>query len=162
MMDKPKKILFVCTGNTCRSSMAQSLAQKKLQMMNMGSEQVEIISAGTAAIDGCPASREAIKVLKDRGIDLSGHTAQKLTLNMIKEADYIFTMTGLHKEQVLFIDPSAKGKVFTLKEFSGTEKAGMENHMDILDPFGGSEEIYLQCANKLDEAITKMLKKIIN
>lgn len=109
-------ILFVCTGNTCRSSMAEALARKILTEKG-AQDSIKVISAGTAAMEGMPASPEAVEVMNARGIDLASHQAQKLTPELIREADIILTMTQDHKSQVISMVPSACSRVYTLKDY---------------------------------------------
>ncbi len=156
-MDKPVTVLFVCSGNTCRSSMAAAIAKYKLNQRNKLNK-VKVISAGTAAIDGCPASSYAVKVMKDLNIDLSLHRSKRLTSSMILEADYIFTMTVNQKQQVLSLVPDAAEKVWVLKEFA---YSGEKTNFNINDPYGGDEVCYRNCACELEETIDIIVDKVI-
>jgi len=110
-----KTILFVCTGNTCRSSMAAGIARKLLT--DAGHSDIRVLSAGTAAVPGAPASPEAVEAMSEEAVDISGHRATPLTPELIREADLILTMTAGHKRYVLGLVPEAKNKVHVLKEF---------------------------------------------
>lgn len=113
-MGEKKRILFICTGNTCRSPMAASYFYHLAQ--GEGQDDLVVESAGLAAWPGAPASEQAIQVLAEEGIDLREHRAQQVTREMIEDADLILTMTWDQREAVLQLVPQAQGKVFTLKE----------------------------------------------
>ena len=147
------RLLFVCTGNTCRSSMAEAIAKKKINE-NEKYKDIIVESAGVFAFDGSSASREAIYVMQMRGIDLKYHKARSITPDIIKNADLILTMTENHKNAVIDINKSANMKTFTLKEYASGEKG------DILDPFGRNIKVYESCADELDVYIEKALEKI--
>jgi protein-tyrosine phosphatase len=120
---KLRTILFVCTGNTCRSSMAEVLAKDYLRQKGKG-EQFRVLSAGTGAIDNEPASSQARTVILEMGLDLSQHKSKVLTVGLVQEADIILTMTKGQKNYIEAMVPDAKEKVYLLKEYAkGNEYA---------------------------------------
>jgi len=122
-VERPMRVLFVCSGNTCRSSMAEALARCWAEKAGVANR-IRVASAGMEAFPGEPAAAAAVAVLKEEGIDLSGHRARLLTPEMVREADVILTMTRRHKEKILHQVPEAKGKVFVLKELAeGSDRA---------------------------------------
>ncbi|GMB09440.1 protein-tyrosine phosphatase [Thermolongibacillus altinsuensis] len=140
-------ILFVCTGNTCRSPMAEALLRHK----NL--PHVEVKSAGIFAIDGGDASAHAKAVLAEKGIELQ-HRSSLLTKEQIDWATYVLTMTSGHKQHIIDRFPEAAEKTFTLKEFITGEAE------DVLDPFGGSVDVYRQTRDELENAIIELTKKL--
>ncbi|MTI83582.1 MAG: low molecular weight protein arginine phosphatase [Firmicutes bacterium] len=149
-----KKVIFVCTGNTCRSSMAQALAENILQQMDTSELEIEIASAGTTALPGMPAAENAIKVLSSMGIDLKGHSASLLTPEDVQSADLILTMTGMHRRQVRSMVPGCENKIFTLAEYA---RVGA----DVPDPIGGPEETYRACAREMQTMVKQALQEFL-
>ena len=142
-------VLFVCTGNTCRSPMAAALFNKIAVERDLD---VRIESAGLFANDGAPASNGAIIAMKKYGIDLLGHHSQSINTELIEKSDLILTMTAAHKA---VLEPSAQGKTFTLCEY-----AGINGTID--DPYGGDVAEYEECAEKLNKALEKVADRLEN
>ncbi len=142
-------ILFVCTGNTCRSPMAELLCRRMLAervgcaMADLEDRGVQVASAGMAAVAGGGPTEEAIHVLADRGLDLRSHVTQFLTEPLVRQADLIFTMTQLHRQGLVAEWPSAADRTRMLAA-SGA---------DIADPIGGPIERYVRCAEQIESEL---------
>ncbi len=165
-MTKINRVLFVCTGNTCRSPMAEHLLRHHLQ--DMADRGIEVQSAGVAAVPGMSAASQAIEVLKEKGISME-HTSRPLTEELVEWADLILTMTGSHKQLVLSQFPKSVDKVYILKEYiikadgTGSDEVNKkmeEGNPDISDPFGGDVEVYRRSAEELEKAIRELKKKL--
>jgi len=153
---REKKILFVCTGNTCRSPFAAAYMRKLCS--EKGINNLEILSAGISTIDGLPASQNAIMAAEEFGVDLSSHNSKALTETLLNTAELIICMAESHRNAVLRFSQISPEKVKLLLEFSNKHRKG-----DIADPFGGNIEIYrncfLQIASAVDNLLTYILKK---
>jgi len=153
-MGKVKKIIFVCTGNSCRSPMAEGLLKKMLE----GKNKVEVSSAGTAAFFGTAATKEAVEVMKEEGIDISQHKSHQLSLKDIDESDIIVVMGKQHLRDVLSLVPEAKGKTFLLKNFDDDEKS---IDRDLADPIGGSKDVYRQCLEEIKRTMPNIVLEVL-
>ncbi|NOU35866.1 MAG: low molecular weight protein arginine phosphatase [Kiritimatiellaceae bacterium] len=143
-----KKLIFVCTGNTCRSPMAEGL-MKNLLGPDCG---WDISSAGVHANNGCPASSGAVEALRMLGLDLSGHSSRRLTPALVHNADLLVTMTRGHRDAILAIAPESAGKVFLLKSFGVAQCAA-----DIYDPVGEALDVYCRVRDEIDAALPDLI-----
>ena len=145
-------ILFVCTGNVCRSPMAAGLLRQRLDREGLGSS-YRVESAGVAALDDQPASSHAITVMAERGIDISDHVAHTITAADVAEAELILVMSQDHEQIIRNTWPQYGWKVHRLSEMGGKRK-------DIQDPYTRSIEKYRDCADIISGYIDRSLKRI--
>ena len=145
------KIMFICTGNICRSAMAHWLLEEKLKENRINN--IEVYSCGIYAQNGDIPTYEAKKVMKDEyGIDISKHRAINIYDSDIEQMDLILCATNIHKMEVKNRYPQLKEKVFTMKEY-----AKCDDNIDIKDPWGYSIETYKKCISEIQECIDSIL-----
>jgi protein-tyrosine-phosphatase len=150
------RLLIVCTGNTCRSPMAEGIAKKIAQEKVLSN--FDISSAGIGTADGYPATDHAIEAAKHWDIDISGHRSTALSKRLVSEADLILAMAPEHAERILSIDRNLNDITFLMKGFPTPYNSGQAR---VDDPIGGSLEQYNQTFLELDEILRKIFPKII-
>jgi RpiB/LacA/LacB family sugar-phosphate isomerase len=145
-----KTILFVCTGNVCRSPMAEGLFRRVASRRG----EFQVLSAGLGAVDGQPPTPHAVAAMRELGIDISGQRSRLLTTEMVQQADFIFGMTHSHVDTTLLLYPQVADKIFLLREFDETLEPFEK---DIGDPIGGPYEVYVSCRDQIEQGIASLL-----
>src|SRR6266403_2578070 len=145
-----KSVLFVCTGNICRSPIAEGLFRRLIG--NRGD--IDVVSAGVHAVRGQPPSLYAVQVCAEEGADISGLRSQPLTAILVDRATHIFAMTGAHVETIQTLFPQSADKTFLFREF---EEPGTTVWRDVPDPIGLGREVYEDCAHIIENALPSVL-----
>ncbi|HAP32371.1 MAG TPA: hypothetical protein DCQ14_04880, partial [Firmicutes bacterium] len=140
-------VLFVCSGNTCRSVMAEAFFRRQWERENLPGE-AQVCSAGLMTVDGLSPSREALAILREEGLSMEDHRSRPLDRELLEKAHYIFTMTDLHKQQLLERFPRCACRVWALGEYAGT-------NLEISDPYGRGMEAYRLVAAQLKIALDR-------
>src|SRR6266576_3595105 len=146
-----KTVLFVCTGNVCRSPMAEGILWRAVQ----GRGDYRVFSAGLGTMEGQPPSHYAVQAVRELGIDISGQRSRMLTSELVHQADFIFGMTHSHIDTVMLLYPYSAEKTFLLREFDETLDLFEK---DISDPIGGSFDVYLSCRDQIEQGIASLLR----
>lgn len=150
-------ILFVCTGNTCRSPMARALFLQRLQAgaewSNSG--EFQVWSAGLFTQDDLPASPEAVEAMREEGIDISQHRSLLIRNSLIGDADLVLTMTVSQRDYLLERFPDKSVNIYTLSEFTGDETG------EVMDPYGLGREYYRKSLLQLKILVDRLFYKII-
>ena len=152
-----KRVLFVCTGNSCRSVMAEGLMRQVLQ--RAGIDTVAVESAGIFAVSGMQPTRETLLVLHDIGVDATAHRARMLTTQMVESADLIFVMEQFQWDEVTRRFPSFRSKAHLLKTY-GLSAPDPEANPNIPDPIGKPLEVYEVCFTDIREAVERIARAL--
>ncbi|MBS4206802.1 low molecular weight protein arginine phosphatase [Bacillus sp. FJAT-50079] len=142
-------ILFICTGNTCRSPMAEAIYN------HLTSDSAQAKSAGVFAMEGADAASHSIAVLEENGIVIN-HTSKNVNETDLTWADLILTMTNAHKDMLIGQFPIAAHKVFTLKEYANHTNDG---DVDVFDPYGGDINVYRETFHELYQLIKRIAEE---
>lgn len=150
---KTHTVLFVCTGNTCRSPMAVGLLRELA-----GPDTYRILSAGTGASQGMPPSLYAREVMEEEGIDISAHRSQMLDANMLEEAEIVLVMAECHRRQVTDWFRSYADKVRLLREFDPVRND--PDYPNIPDPMGQGKEAYVKCREMIHRSLERAIHEL--
>jgi len=178
--DKEKfKVLFVCTGNSCRSPMAEGILKRMLGENKL--DNFEVFSAGTYNMNGAPPSLFAIEVAKNRSVDLSRHRSRQLSRRILREADLILAMSDVHLKAIREMDEKALEKTYLLKTFPSRQRRDFQHPTNagdfqqdrltsdeddsqsvwyIKDPIGGSMEDYNLCFLEIENEIRRIFPEL--
>ena len=154
----PKTILLVCTGNSCRSVMAEALLRKMLKDKGIGEDKVLVKSAGVSAPEGASPTKETIEVMWNLGIDVAEHRARRLSDDEIREADLILVMDKLHKKEVIKRVPASRDKVLLLKEYNNPKG---DKDLDIQDPIGRPIDVYQDVLIDIQGALANVVVSLM-
>lgn len=142
------KLLFICTGNTCRSPIAEGLAGK------MFGDSIQVSSAGIEAYAGEGASIYALEVLKEQDVDISGHRSRRIKAELIADADWIIPMTQAQEKVLMRLFPQYIHKIHCLGDWGNSK-------MDVNDPWGGSFDDYRQTADEIGKLLNTLKDKLL-
>jgi len=148
-------VVFICTGNICRSPMAEGIFRKKIT--DLGLKGVHVSSMGTHAVNGGQVSKTALELCAENGIDISNHQSRPLIANELVKSNLILTMEHVHREFLYSFFPVVKEKTFLLRAWPeiGTSRYNID------DPIGGSRRKYLNAYKEITKSIDRMMPEFL-
>jgi protein-tyrosine phosphatase len=150
-----KHVLFLCTGNICRSPLAEGILKHRLEQKRIGS--VTVSSAGTYGLSGSSAAEHGVEVAAQHGIDISDHIARHVTREMLDGADFVVCATMDHVVEAGAVLPDSGGKYSLLSDFGPPKGRGR----DIADPYGMPIEYYVAAYERIDECVDGLLRELL-
>lgn len=166
VLDIRKIILFICTGNSCRSVIAAALFRKMLKEAAEGERskedvlsRIEVLSAGVASLPGMQPPPGTLRVMQEEGIDVSDHRAASVKSELLRESSLILVMEERHEKEILDIVPECVGKIFLLKKFAEGSK---QDALDIPDPIGRTLDVYRKCTSAIKVSLEGLLERILS
>jgi glycine hydroxymethyltransferase len=150
---KRRTILFVCTGNTCRSPMAVGLVKKLA-----GAEKYILLSAGTASGEGMPPSSHAREVMEEEGVDISDHRSRMLDADLLEQADDVLVMAESHRRQIADWFKSYAKKTRLIREFDTVRDD--RDYPNVPDPIGLGKKAYIKCKNMIKRSLERALQEL--
>jgi len=154
MSESTGEILFVCTGNTCRSPLAEAVARQEIARLGV---QCTVSSAGTGAVDGAPASALAVLVAREAGLELSAHRSQPLTRALVLHADLVLAMGPQQRYLARLLAPEAEERVHVLRDYAEGSASGGE----VADPMGGGPEVYRHTLREIQALVGQSLRRYL-
>lgn len=155
-----RRLLLVCTGNTCRSPMAAALLRRRLDELGPPWSAVEVRSAGLAvAGTGQGATEHALQVMAEKGLDLGPHRSRPISPEELDAADLILTMTAGQKAEVFALRPRAADRLFVLREFT---RGAAARRLDIADPLGRGLRAYRRIARELEKEVRRLVEVLVS
>lgn len=158
MSDRTFTVLFICSGNSCRSAMAEGLLKSKIQEELR--DRVQVLSAGTLGINGASATQYAVQVTRELGGDIENHVSQGVTGELVRRADVILAMAKEHKNFLGANYPQVRDNVFLLRAFD--TGSGDRESKDVDDPIGGSLDVYRGCGDVINSELDRIWPRLVS